>query len=84
MTQPTRVYNDSKFAISIVRNPVQHDRMKHVRIDRNFIKREIDEGGIILSYVPTTDQIIDVFTKAMMKPMFESLIVKLGMTYIYS
>ena len=57
MTQPTRVYSDSKSTISVVRNPVQYDHMKHVRIDRNFIKREIDEGGIILSYVPTMDQI---------------------------
>ena len=33
LTQLTRVYSDSKLAISIVKNPVQHDRMKHVRID---------------------------------------------------
>ena len=33
-TNPTRLYCDSKFAISIVNNLVQHDRMKHVRIDR--------------------------------------------------
>ena len=38
LTQPTRVYSDSKSAISMVRNPIQHDRIKHARIDKNFIK----------------------------------------------
>ncbi|KAK6945701.1 hypothetical protein RJ641_013245 [Dillenia turbinata] len=39
-----KLYTDSKSAISIVHNPIQHDRMKHVRIDRSFIKSEIDNG----------------------------------------
>ena len=39
---PTKSYCDSKSAISIVNNPVQHDRMKHVRIDRHFIKQMIE------------------------------------------
>jgi len=37
-TDPTRLYCDSKSAISIVNNPIQHDRMKYVRIDRHFIR----------------------------------------------
>ena len=37
--------------------------MKHLRIDRNFIKMEIKESGTSLSYVLTTDQITKVFTK---------------------
>ena len=83
LIQPTRVYSDSKSTISIMKNPIQHDRMKHVRIDRSFIKREI-EGGLILSYIPTTDRVVDVLTKAMVGPGFEFLIGKLGITCIYS
>ena len=30
---PMKLYSDNKSAISIVLNPIQHDRMKHVRID---------------------------------------------------
>jgi len=55
-----------------------------VRIDRSSIKKEIEEGGINLSYTPTTNQVVDVFTKAMARPGFELLIGKLGMTSIYS
>jgi len=58
--------------------------MKHVRIDQSFIKREIDGGGINLSYIPTRSQLADVFTKAMARPCFKSPIGKLEMTNIYS
>ena len=84
LTQPTRLYSDSKSAICIVNNPVQHDRMKHVKIDRNFIQREIGKGGIKLVYIPTAEQVPDVLTKAMSRPGFETLISKLGMRNIYS
>lgn len=29
---------DNKAAISIAKSPIQHDRTKHVEIDRHFIK----------------------------------------------
>ena len=45
---PTQKSNncDNKAAISISENPVQHDRTKHVEVDRHFIKEKL-EGGII-------------------------------------
>ena len=58
--------------------------MKHVRIDRSFIQREIEEGGIQLTYVSIENQETDVLTKAMSRPGFEALISKLGMEDIYS
>ncbi|KAH9735881.1 protein kinase domain-containing protein [Citrus sinensis] len=81
---PAKLYSDSKSAISIVNNPVQHDRMKHVRIDRSFIKNEIEGGGIDLCYTSTHAQEFDILTKSLPKPTHERLISKLGMQNIYS
>ena len=76
---PTKLYCDSKSTISIVNNPVQHDRMKHVRIDRHFIKQMIEEGDINLIYIPTSIQEPDILTKAMNKQGFELIRGKLRM-----
>jgi hypothetical protein len=41
---PIILYCDNKTAINIANNPVQHDRTKHVEIDRHFIKEKLDSG----------------------------------------
>ncbi|TYK01171.1 Copia protein [Cucumis melo var. makuwa] len=37
-----KLFCDNKAAISIANNPIQHDRTKHVEIDRHFIKERLD------------------------------------------
>ena len=40
--QPIRLYCDNKAACDIAHNSVQHDRTKHVEVDRSFIKDKLD------------------------------------------
>ena len=80
---PMKLYCDNKSAISIAHNPVQHDRTKHVEVDRHFIKEKLDSGLICTPFVPTGSQIADVLTKGLSGSVFQMIIDKLGMNDIH-
>ena len=80
-SQPMKLYCDN---ISISNNPVHHDRTKHVKVERHFIKEKIEEGTICMVHVPTSEQTADLLTKAPTKPVFEKLVDKLGMFKFFS
>lgn len=82
--KPMKLYCDNKSAISIAQNPVQHDRTKHVEIDRHFIKERLENGDICIPFVPSSEQLADVLTKGLFTTMFEGFLSKLGMIDIYS
>lgn len=71
MHGPIKLYSDSKLTIAIVHNPLQHEQMKHLRIDKNFFKSEIETGTISLHYIPMMHQETDILTKALLKSEFE-------------
>ncbi|KAJ4703138.1 Retrovirus-related Pol polyprotein from transposon TNT 1-94 [Melia azedarach] len=81
--EPMKMYCDNQSAISIAKNPVHHDRTKHVEIDRHFVKEKIESGIISLLYTSTCQQIADIFTKAVPRKSFEELNSKLGLINIY-
>jgi hypothetical protein len=62
---------DNQGAINLARNPVHHQRSKHIDIKYHFIRSEIQVGIISLKYVPTEDNIADVFTKPASKGTLE-------------
>ncbi|GJY87204.1 copia protein [Tanacetum coccineum] len=61
------MYNDSKSAIAISCNPVQHSRTKHINIRYHFIKEHVEQGTIELYFVGTEYHLADLFTKALLK-----------------
>ena len=40
--EPMMLYCDNKAACDIAQNLVQHDRIKHVEVDRFFIKEKLE------------------------------------------
>lgn len=74
---------DNKAAIDISHNPVQHDRTKHVEVDRHFIKHNLEGKIIRLPHVKLEDQLADILTKAVATKIFDSSLGKLGMIDIY-
>ncbi|KAL0410895.1 UNVERIFIED_CONTAM: Retrovirus-related Pol polyprotein from transposon RE1 [Sesamum latifolium] len=81
---PMKLYCDNKSAINIAHNPVQHDRTKHIEVDRHFIKEKLDSGLISTAYMPSSNHLADVLTKGLPTSRFQELTNKLGMENIYS
>ncbi|CAL2255838.1 unnamed protein product [Prunus armeniaca] len=75
---------DNKATIDIAHNLVQHDRTKHVEVDKNFIKEKLEVKIIKVSFVKSEDQLADVLTKAVTCRVFHSSLSKLGIDDIYA
>nr|GEY38531.1 hypothetical protein [Tanacetum cinerariifolium] len=73
------IYCDSKSAIAISCNPIQHTRTKHIDVRYHFIKDHVEKGTIELYFVGTEYQLADLFTKSLPEARFKFLVEKLGM-----
>nr|GFA35696.1 retrovirus-related Pol polyprotein from transposon TNT 1-94 [Tanacetum cinerariifolium] len=73
------IFCDSKSAIAISCNPVQHTRTKHIDVRYHFIKDHVEKGIIELYFVGTEYQLADLFTKSLPEARFKFLVEKLGM-----
>ena len=82
-SSPMKLYCDNKAAISVAHNPVLHDHTKHVEVDKHFIKEKVDNGLVCMTYIPTEEQVTDVFTKGLHKRQFDFLVGKLAMEDIF-
>ncbi|KAH7560594.1 hypothetical protein JRO89_XS10G0050600 [Xanthoceras sorbifolium] len=74
---PMKLFCDNQSTILIAKNPIHHDRTKHM-IDRHFVKEKLDEGIVTLVYTPTKLQTADILTKALSRSDFENMCYKLG------
>ncbi|KAL5569634.1 hypothetical protein UlMin_026209 [Ulmus minor] len=82
--QPIQLYCDNKAACDIAHNPVQHDRTKHVEVDRFFIKEKLEEKIVELPKIRSENQPADILTKAVSNQVFIKFVDKLGMRDIYA
>ena len=66
--QPIMIYGDNQGSLDMIKSPISNDRSKHIDIKHHFIREKYQEGTINVSYVPTDENVADLFTKPATKP----------------
>jgi hypothetical protein len=70
---PPQLKMDNQSAIALSKNPVLHDRSKHIDTRFHFLRVCVDEGAVRLAFVSTQGQLADVLTKALGRTKFQEL-----------
>ena len=63
-----QLHVDNQGAIALAKNPVHHKRTKHIDIRYHFIRFEIANGIVNLTYIPSDQNIADMYTKPLPSP----------------
>ena len=77
--EPTTLNCDNQGAIALAKDNKFHARTKHIDIRYHYIREAVENSDINMQYIPTNENIADIFTKPLAKAKFEHFTEKLGL-----
>jgi hypothetical protein len=77
--QPPTLWCDNQSTIALTKDPVFHNRSKHIQIRDFFIRDLVQRGELVVQHIPTEDNIADIFTKALSQDSHQRLLPLLGL-----
>jgi hypothetical protein len=77
-----RLMIDNKSAIDLIKNPVHHERSKHIDTRFHYIRQYAEEDKVGVSHVGTEGQLADILTKALARVKFVEMRQKLNVVQV--
>lgn len=62
------IFNDNQGANKLCNNSMTHNRSKHIDVKYHQIRRWVEKGIVVVNYLPDSEMIADIFTKALNGP----------------
>ena len=78
------LFCDNKSAIMLASDSVLHERTKHIEVDVHFIREKVRSGVITPHFVPSSEQVADMFTKSIGPSLLKTSLSKLGLVDIFA
>ena len=69
---------DNTSAINLSKNSILYSRAKHIDIRHHFLRDHVSKEDVVLNFVPTDQQLADIFTKSLPEESFTRIRRKLG------
>jgi hypothetical protein len=73
---------DNKSALALAKNPIFHERNKHIRVKYHFIRGCLEDGSVKAIYISTQGQLANFLTKSLGKVKFQDLRSRIGIIKI--
>ena len=73
---------DNQGAIALAKDNKFHAHTKHIDVRYHFIHKAVEDGKVAVQYIPTRDNVSDIFTKLLAKAKFRELAELLGLRVI--
>ena len=70
---------DNQGAIALAKDNKFHAHTKHIDVRYHFIREAVEDGKVAVQYIPTGDNVSDIFTKPLTKAKFWELAELLGL-----
>ena len=71
---PLTIADNNQGSLDLAKDNKFHSRTKHIDLRYHFIREAVEGKEIKLEYVPTGDNITDIFTKALAQPNFVEML----------
>ena len=77
--EPVELHWDNQGDIVLAKDNKYHSWMKHIDLRFHFIREAVEDNKIMITYLPTEENVADIFTKVLPRPKFKRFRERLGL-----